>query len=426
MSRCIAVDLTRLFLGPLTRTPRGIDRADLGFARHFFERSEGEALGILPMPWGIRWYSRERSVRLVDFVEQFWGERKELEADAAYAWLKEQLLTGASSIRLPTAHNGATQLLVAILQLIRQAGFTFGRSIRTLPKGAVYLNTGQIALAVPMFLTWLRSRPDVIPVFMLHDVIPVENPEFTAKFTRSGHRRMLQNTVRYAKGLIVTTEAAGTSIARELARLGSQAIPTITVAPPVPAPFLADCPKDAELGELPYFVICGAIEPRKNHLLLLRLWRQLVDRHGRSAPKLVIVGLRWRTSDEVIELLDNCRSIKGSVVEVAGLSTPGLRQLLADARALLMPSLAEGFGLPIVEALALGTPVIASDLPAHREAGGPYATYLAPDDESQWTAAIEALLSPQSFRAAKEHLLTYQPRTAVEYFAAIEHFIHSL
>ncbi len=66
-----------------------------------------------------------------------------------------------------------------------------------------------------------------------------------------------------------------------------------------------------------------------------------------------VIGARWRTSSDVIDILEKCESIQDHVIEVAGLSTPGVRQLLFQARALLMPSFAEGFGLPIVEALAV-------------------------------------------------------------------------
>ena len=66
--------------------------------------------------------------------------------------------------------------------------------------------------------------------------------------------------------------------------------------------------------------------------------------------------------------------------------------MLGGARALLMPSFAEGFGLPIIEALELGTPVIASDLPVYREIVGDIPTYLDPLDGPSWERAIRAFL----------------------------------
>jgi glycosyltransferase involved in cell wall biosynthesis len=89
-----------------------------------------------------------------------------------------------------------------------------------------------------------------------------------------------------------------------------------------------------------------------------------------------------------------------------------------------MPSFAEGFGSPIIEALALGTPVIASDLPAHREAGGPYATYLSPIDGVGWLAAIRSHVQQRSALRAK--LANYQVRTWDQYLRRLDPFLLSL
>ena len=70
------------------------------------------------------------------------------------------------------------------------------------------------------------------------------------------------------------------------------------------------------------------------------------------------------------------------------LSTPALAALVRGARALLMPSFAEGYGIPVAEALSLGTPVIASDLPVFREVAGPAAELLHPLDGPGWLAAL--------------------------------------
>ena len=109
-------------------------------------------------------------------------------------------------------------------------------------------------------------------------------------------------------------------------------------------------------------VICSTIEPRKNHLLLLEVWRELVRRDGPGTPKLVLVGGRGWKFEAVAALLDRSPALRGHVVEASGLTTPSLKRLLDGARALLMPSFAEGYGLPVVEAQIAGVPVIASDI----------------------------------------------------------------
>jgi len=88
-----------------------------------------------------------------------------------------------------------------------------------------------------------------------------------------------------------------------------------------------------------------------------------------------------------------------------------------------MPSVAEGFGLPIVEALAQGTPVLASDIPAHREAGrGGDVTYIAPEDAEPWFSRIEAFAKTPKL-GVHQQPPSYKPKTWNEYFQGIEAFL---
>jgi glycosyltransferase involved in cell wall biosynthesis len=109
------------------------------------------------------------------------------------------------------------------------------------------------------------------------------------------------------------------------------------------------------------------------------------------------------------------------VMLAAGLCTAAVRRLMASARALLMPSLAEGFGLPIIEALSQGTPVIASDIPAHHEAGsGGNVVFCDPYDETAWCSALESMLAvPRSHPVGAP----YRPKTWDDYFSSISVFL---
>jgi glycosyltransferase involved in cell wall biosynthesis len=426
----IALDLTRLLIGPMNATPRGIDRVDLGYARHFLASWNGDCIGTLPGPWGVRWFDREQCMRVVHFIEGFWREAIDPDHDPAYRSIKNWLLGWPSSLDIRTVEQkpAYARVVCGLTKFVREAGFSVGRPIDTIPPGTIYLNTGQIAIAVPRLLRWLDRRPDVKPVFMLHDAIPVENTEYVSPTSSMHFRNMLANTARYAAGLIVTTRAAQESIGRAMVQWDrGTRIPVVSAPLPVSGAFLQPPDPDPDLAGSKYFIVTGAIDPRKNHLLLLNVWRDLVRQHGENAPKLVLAGPRWRTSDTVTDMLERCASIRSHVHEVAGLSTPGLRRLLAGARALLMPSFAEGFGLPIVEALALGTPVIASDLTAHHEAGADYVTYLSPIDGIGWASAIRSHAKEGSGGSAvRARLRTYRAWTWPEYFRRIDPFLMSL
>ena len=145
----------------------------------------------------------------------------------------------------------------------------------------------------------------------------------------------------------------------------------------------------AEADGRPYFVCLGTIEPRKNHLLLLNLWRHLAQTlEAGSVPRLIVIGRRGWENEQVVDMLERCPALKGHVEELNGCSDARMASLLRGARALLMPSFAEGYGMPVAEALSVGTPVICSDLPALREAGGEAPDYLSPLDGPGWQALI--------------------------------------
>ncbi len=198
---------------------------------------------------------------------------------------------------------------------------------------------------------------------------------------------------------------------------------------PVAPIFLQKDMPDGELGTHNYFVVCGAIEPRKNHLLLLNVWRDLVGQRGKRAPMLVVVGSPSRGLTgkvPLLSVLEQCPPLQDQVIFARGMSSPALRRLIAHAKALLMPSFAEGFGLPVIEALALGTPVIASDLPAHREAAGDLAIYRDPTDRSGWLADICMFADGNGAAADIRHRVsTYRPQTWCDYFVRIKCFLKS-
>jgi glycosyltransferase involved in cell wall biosynthesis len=138
----------------------------------------------------------------------------------------------------------------------------------------------------------------------------------------------------------------------------------------------------------PTFVMLGTIEARKNHMLLLNIWSRLVERLGDKAPRLLIIGQRGWEADEVFRRLDDDPTLRGHVLELSRCSDLELAQHLHEARALLFPSFAEGYGLPLIEALAADVPVIAANLPVFEELCGSIPLYLDPHDEVAWEAAI--------------------------------------
>lgn len=397
--KAVVYDLARTFLGPVFATPRGVDRVDFLLARHFSREDQGDFCGILPTPWGMRVYQADRVQRGLRRLEELWSETLDPADDVAYRTLVRALASGRSNGPChPTTAHGVLSKGRRMASGLAATGFSFGRSASaSIPRSAVYLNAGQYTPAMPQFLSWLDRRSDVKPVFMLHDVIPLENPECVSPMGLRHHEKMVKSVARYAAGLIVTTSHARETVLRALAAEGRSGLPTLSLSLPLAEPFNSGAEPEPLLSNVPYFVVCGTIEPRKNHLLLSRVWPALCQSSD-TAPHLVMIGSVGWAGQPILDQIFSSPAAREKIHHVAGLSTPAMKSLIAGSLGLLSPSLAEGFGLPIIEALHLGAPVVASDIPAHREVAGDRAILLDPNDDAAWRAAIAALGCDRSRR----------------------------
>ena len=178
----------------------------------------------------------------------------------------------------------------------------------------------------------------------------------------------------------------------------------------------------------PYFVMVGTIEPRKNHWLLLQVWRRLVERLGERAPRLVLIGQRGWECENVVDMLERCEALRGVVTELPACSDAELTGYLHHAQALLFPSFAEGYGMPLLEALAQGVPVVAGALPVFQEFAGDIPDYIDPLDGGRWLETIMDFASPRSaLRSAQlRRLAGYRPPTWKKHFAVVDALLESI
>jgi len=137
--------------------------------------------------------------------------------------------------------------------------------------------------------------------------------------------------------------------------------------------------------EQPYFVTVGTIEPRKNHAFLLDLWEQM----GSDAPPLLICGSRGWNNDAVFARLDALPP-DSPVTELPGLSDAALAALIQQSAGMLFPSFAEGYGLPPIEALMLGSRVLCNDLAVLHEVLDTYATFAPVSDTENWLKTMNS------------------------------------
>jgi glycosyltransferase involved in cell wall biosynthesis len=350
----VILDISRLLTVAHRAAPSGIDRVELAYARYFVAQPTGRCTFVAELPLiGYAALPPGLVAELVGALGRGW----ELGAGAAR--------TAARRARLALPFGRA-----ALAEALARPG----------PKS--FLLVSHRALERPGRIAAMR-RAGCLFVPLIHDLIPLHHPEFARPGHAEKHRQRIATTAALADGIVVNSAATGAELGPWLASR-PEGVP-VAVAPLGVAPPQVEAPP---VALRPYFVVLGTIEPRKNHLLLLNLWRHFANTLGPAAPRLVVVGRRGWENEQILDMLERCAALDGLVREAGMLPDREVAALLRGARALLFPSFAEGFGLPLAEALALGVPVLASDLPALREVGGAVPEYIDPLDGAAWRAMV--------------------------------------
>jgi len=370
--------LWRVWRGGL---PTGIDRVCLAYVRHFAPR----ALAVVQWKGFRAVLSAAHSDRIFDLLTGVWG--------------------------------------VGRAGLVARALLPIAAGRRRPKRGMLYLNVGHTGLNHRRLPQWIRAHR-LRAVYMIHDLIPITHPSHCRDGEEAKHRQRLDHLLISASGVIGNSQASLDELAQYAASSCKRMPPSIAAW--ISGWELSAGAEPRVMGR-PYFVTLDTIEGRKNHRLLLNVWRRLVCELGGNAPLLVIIGQRGWQAEDVIALLDHPGVLNGHVLELGRCEDQEVAEWIAGARALLMPSFAEGFGLPVIEALHLGTPVIASNLTVFREVAGGIPTFLDPADEESWCGAVRAFAGESSERERQLAAIdTYRAPTWDGHFARVERWLESL
>lgn len=390
MAKARLLDLTRL-VSRLGRGPQtGVDRVEFAYLSHLLTLDQ-PLFGLVSTPLGFLLLDRTGMSALRSLVlgETALG-RADLLGRLSHRTDPRRAKADAATRRLAIA-RAPRPLLTRMLR-------------RYLPEGSSYLNTGHANLS-ERTLRAIRKAGLRVTV-LVHDTIPLDAPHYCRAHTIPDFRRKMEAVAHHADLVIHTTHATRTRTEAQLARLGrtpAGIIANLGVAVPQALP---------HPSATPYFVTLGTIEPRKNHALLLDVW----DRLPVPKPALHIIGSRGWNNAAIFARLDALPPDAG-IIEHHGLTDAQVATLIAGATALLFPSHAEGFGLPPIEAAALGTRVISSDLPVIRELLGDNAVYLDPTDVYSWMETIAALAKAP--RAENGQTKRFLPPTWAEHFKIV-------
>jgi glycosyltransferase involved in cell wall biosynthesis len=225
---------------------------------------------------------------------------------------------------------------------------------------------------VPLYVQGARN------LYTIHDLIPLSDPALTS-IAPGRHRRLLRQIADRAHRLVAVSETMRRAI---IAELGCDPAAVVNTYQAAITPLQRDPALPAGLKPGGFFIVCGTVEPRKNIAALIAA-------HAEAATSLplVVVG----PSAAGAEAVEAAIRVAPHVIRLPWQPRPVLLGLIRRARALLFPTLAEGFGLPIIEAMSLGAPVMTSFRGAPAEVAGSAALLIDPEHRSAMAAAIADL-----------------------------------
>jgi len=369
----LLLDISRLVWSARRTGPSGIDRVELAYAEYFLgAESRRPAYAVVHLMGWIFAMNPASARRFIQKISARWH--------------------GGSSEGNAGRAPGVLGVYAMLLSGRWMAGLELRLRLKRYRQPPIFLVVSHHHLSLDYTIRRIRRSFRARCVCFLHDLIPIEYPEYVQPNRERRHRLATRTITRVVDAVIVNSKTTAYGFRQYLLsefEPGTR-VPNMHVALPGVRAFpyqQGAQPLSSEMSSVPYFIVLGTIEPKKNHLMLLNLWARF-SADKVNAPRLLVIGARGWENEQVVDMLERSRRLRGLVEEHNHMDDAAIGTLLKQARALLMPSITEGFGLPVAEALASGVPVICSDIAAFREVGGEVPEYLDPLDLFGWRNVI--------------------------------------
>lgn len=435
-------DITRLAKRATFPGPCGIDRVDLAYLNRL--RSFGPVEYLVNGVAGFSVIDRAMGEAFTTQLNAYWRGDQEAFTESQLAPFCDASQRLRMAVKWRARRRGladfrATRSLhelcasgIAGLDIMdasaTEGAYRVDQRWRKNRKKGCFFGISHSMLGRSAYLAALARHPDLKRVMFIHDTIPCDFPEYCREHEGPKHLLRLRNAFRYATHLIVNSEYTARQLDHWRKNMGAPELP-VAVIPIGVDPGVVAHATDAAApvpSKRPYFVMLGTIEPRKNHALLVHLWRDFTNNlPSEEIPELLIVGRRGWENEALFRILDRCESLRGHVREMNDVPDAELWPLLHGARAMLFPSFVEGWGMPLVEALTMGVPVIGSNIAPFQEAGQGIPTLLSPLDGNGWREAILEFSRDDSpaRNSQLERLRNYRPPTWDAHFTQLAAFV---
>jgi glycosyltransferase involved in cell wall biosynthesis len=260
----------------------------------------------------------------------------------------------------------------------------------------------------PATLAAIRRNIDLRYVALIHDLIPFRLPQCFSGAMVSQFVDWAQATISAADQLLTISDSSSRDVLAfaKAFDIPEKPITVILLGQERAAELDATLPAEFAAMSAGFVLCVGTVEARKNHILLVRTWSRLLQRHDRSiVPHLVWVGRKGWMIDALLDELAKVHFLDGKLLwlgQEGGLPESTLHALYRACLFTMFPSTYEGWGLPVSESLAHGKLCIASNASSIPEVGGDLADYHGPEDLDKCLELVERAIFDPDYRAAKE------------------------
>lgn len=247
----------------------------------------------------------------------------------------------------------------------------------------------------PTFATWPTVKSK-LRATVIHDLTYLYFPEVVEAKNLEHLRRVIPESIKQADFIIAVSEAVKAEMVKEFNLKPENCV--VTTIPPDAKYLLKNNNEIHEKYKLPtkkfiYFI--GNLEPRKDLPTLIEAYRKLPEPIKKEFSLVMAGGNGWMT-ERSHEAIDAAQKAGENVIHVGYVDNNDAAAFYQNATMFVMPSLYEGFGMPVLEAMASSCPVVLSDIPVLREVGGDAALFAKTENSDSFSKVIQKLIgSPE-------------------------------